>query len=705
MHDDHTHTTTARLTVGRALSELDARLFVGRSRELDAFRAWLRGEEDAPTILNVSGPGGVGKSELFRAFQRIAEEHGRCVILLDGRSLRPTPDDLLHALGGDDLEAVVADLNERQPLLLFDTAEELGELMGYLLLEFFPRLDVRVRTAIAGRYPLGHAWLRAGHWRSLLRPLPLDAFSADEARAYLGRRGLTDAALVDRIREAAGGYPLALSLASDLALHHGVRNFAAAPQWRLAVRTLVEQLVSDLDSETRELLEACAITRQFDQALLEAATGQRRIDDAFGRLCGLSIVRPGPNGLMLHDDVRRALSDDLRWRHRERYAEIRLRVLTAYRDRMRSAPPAERRRLVAERLSLWEDAFIQAFLFASEEPGQVWLEPARPEDYAEVLRLEMTYHNEIIPTLGTVAYPPGYSAEVHEEFFVPLVDFPGRHLTMARDLDGKAIGFGLGLPLYDRSVALLLDHPILAPVLRAHLSPAEIAGLPRTPEGATRHFLVQAAHVGVLPEATLAALFRDLLAVLALGGVHYVMAAQPNHRSLFASLGFEEIPGAVAPNWLAEHPLLYGYVLDLRQIGFERWIEAIVAGRRPPRSLGPAQIASALEEALKGWRDDDVLAASPLCESALVSDTDAAPPGPDDVRRAIRVALEGGQATASAGDRLAYHALELTYLGQPAPAGQIAERLSVSRATLYRLLKRGLELLAAALAARTPHET
>jgi hypothetical protein len=179
----------------------------------------------------------------------------------------------------------------------------------------------------------------------------------------------------------------------------------------------------------------------------------------------------------------------------------------------------------------------------------------------------------------------------------------------------------------------------------------------------------------------------------------------PAYRSLFESLGFEEIPGAEAPNWLAEVGPFAGYVLDLRQIGFERWIEAIVAGRRPPRSLSPETIASALEQALKEWWDDAVLAESPLLESALVSSTDVARPGPNDVRRAIRGALEAGQASASARDRLAYHALELAYLGQPAPAAQIAERLAVSRATLYRQLKRGVELLAATLSARLPRES
>jgi hypothetical protein len=686
-------------TVGQALSDLGARLFVGRAREVRTFRDWLLGERELPEILNVSGPGGVGKSELLRAFCRTVETDGQQVVMLDGRSLRPTPDDLLRALGGGSLDGVVADLNARRPLLVIDTAEELGDLTSFLHQQLLPRLDVRVRTVIAGRYPLGQAWLRAGHWRTLIRPLPLEGFSSAEAREYLAGRGVTDESVVEQIRHAAGGYPLALSLAADLALQYGVRRFAAAPEWRLAVRTLVEQMVSDLDADTRALLDACAVVRQFDQSLLEAVTGRQQTDEAFGRLCGLSVVRPGVHGLMLHEDVRRAIIEDLRWRHPQRYTEHRVRALAAYRDRMQAARPAERGWLVGERLSLWEDAFVQAFLFAPNEPGQVWLEPARPEDHGDVVRMEMIWHTQILPTIGTIAYPPGYSADVHEAVFAPLVSCPGRRLTVARDRDGQGIGFGLTLPLYKRSLPLLLGNPTYAPIIRAHLGAAELAALPGNPDRADRYVLAQAAHIGILPESTHAALFRDLLATLALGKVYYVAAGLPAHRSLWESLGFELIPGAESPAWIAEHDQFFGYVLDLRQIGFEGWIEAVVAGRRPPRAFGTEALEQAVEDALKQWGDEAALASSPLLDASFLYQPGLDHPGPDDLRRAIRGALASAQAGAPEHDRLACRALGMAYLERPTTATRAASDLAVSRATFYRLLNRGLSLLAAALAA------
>src|SRR5690348_2421218 len=103
-------------TVGDALSWHEARLFVGRQRELATFRRWLEADERAPTILNVSGPPGVGKSSLLGAFLRHARSSNRPTFLVDGRTFRPASEAFVHALGGHDLEALIRDLNANFPL-------------------------------------------------------------------------------------------------------------------------------------------------------------------------------------------------------------------------------------------------------------------------------------------------------------------------------------------------------------------------------------------------------------------------------------------------------------------------------------------------------------------------------------------------------------------------------------------------------------
>jgi hypothetical protein len=58
--------------LGQRLSSARQRRFVGRSAELELFRAAL--SRDAPdfAVLHIHGPGGMGKTTLLRAFAQIA---------------------------------------------------------------------------------------------------------------------------------------------------------------------------------------------------------------------------------------------------------------------------------------------------------------------------------------------------------------------------------------------------------------------------------------------------------------------------------------------------------------------------------------------------------------------------------------------------------------------------------------------------------
>src|SRR5919204_2570265 len=79
-------TGTPMPTIAQVLTELDAQLFVGRESELALFRQWLSAESPEPVILNVTGPGGLGKSALLHAFRRVALELGRPVVLADAQA-------------------------------------------------------------------------------------------------------------------------------------------------------------------------------------------------------------------------------------------------------------------------------------------------------------------------------------------------------------------------------------------------------------------------------------------------------------------------------------------------------------------------------------------------------------------------------------------------------------------------------------------
>jgi len=685
-------------TIREAVESLEERLFVGRERDLETFARWLEQPAGpAPEILNVHGPGGVGKSALLAAFRRMATRAGRRVVLLDGRALEVAPEAFLRAVAAGPgsrgavatAASAMARVNRSKPLVLVDTFEELEELSRWLQEEFLPNLDTEVRVVIAGRFALGPGW---SEWQKIIRSMPLRGLRPAEVREYLARRGIEDIVLVQQIQAATGGLPLAVSLAADMVQQLGVRRFEAAPEWRLAVRSLVERLLADVrDPDLREVLEACSVVRQFDEPTLAATLHRRDISMAFDKLCRLSVVRPSEHGLMLHDDLRRMLAGDLRWRKPDRFRELRLAALEHYRARARTAPPAERHWLVAERLYLWGNEVVQSILFREDEPGLVYVEPGRPEDGPDLLRIWSEWLERILPTQQAMDYSE-FTPEQDRDWLARLVEHPALRLRVARDHEGRAIGFDTALPIHTGSVPLLQAHPLFAKLLRAYFGPARLAGLPDRAEDTPYHYLLQAAYTDVHPEATEAALLRDLVGLLTGGGVFLTTTSAPSRKRLIEAIGFRWVEGAREWVWDREHPA-DGYVLDLSQVGVEAWIEAVVSGRPPQRALDPGRVEEELRQILANWDSDDVVGKSRLRELCPATDPDA-----DDVRALVREGLDRARADADEDREIALRAVQLGYLDRGLSHERAAERLRVSRSTFYRLLRRGTQSLARALA-------
>jgi len=134
------------------------------------------------------------------------------------------------------------------------------------------------------------------------------------------------------------------------------------------------------------------------------------------------------------------------------------------------------------------------------------------------------------------------------------------------------------------SLPILLAAPNSASVLRTLWSDVELRALPATPD-ATRAFFFRYLVVGDRePEATRAVLLRDLVPLLSLSGTYCTSVADPEVQALVEVFGFARLHGV---RWI--HPGAprpeQGYVLDLSEVGFERWVEGVVAGAPPP--VGP----------------------------------------------------------------------------------------------------------------------
>lgn len=679
-------------TIGDSLSFLEERLFFGREREIAEFQSWLIAGSGAEPVLNVTGHGGVGKSTLLRAFARQAVRLGRKVIWLDSREFRHTAEGLLAAIGAPSWQDPIEYINKNIPLILFDTYEELFDLGRYLIREFLPRLEIGVKVVFAGRYPLVQEGVADSVWRQLIRPMVLAPFSPEECRDYLRHRGVQEDGLLQQIVHATAGNPLALSLAADLALQMGVREFGALPEWHMVVRSLVEQLLKDVsDPLLRELLEASSIVRQFDESTLEAVSGRTGLGSAFRQLCGLSAIRPVEHGVTLHDDVRRALAEDLRWRRPERYHELRMRAIAYYRERAKTAPPSEREWLMTERIYLWGNSLMQQMAFQEGEPDQVWMEAARPEDH-EALKALWEEGLRRGLSNGISIEPPAHDLET----LAAMLRYHGTQVRVARDRLGRLLGFRTVLPLCLESIDLLRKHPGLWPLVEAYRQLPWVGELPPTPAETRVYYLIHVAQAETMPEATRATLIRDLFGLLTMDAIVLVTTPFPDYKGLLEALGFHRVPEAHNLGFGAHAPA-DGYVRDLGRIGVDAWFEAILNGRRPPQPLSREEWEQELQQALVHWENDAELAGSRLYGAMALPET-----SPGALRAALQQALVQAQRSAAdPGEGEPYRAVELGYLTRGLTHERAAERMRVSRATFYRLLKRGVQGLATLLS-QTP---
>jgi hypothetical protein len=678
-------------TLGQAVRALEEQFFVGRDHELDLFRHWLVAAPNPPEILSVSGPGGVGKSALLGAFQRYAIAQGWSVVFVDGRTIR-TPESLVHALGGARLDDATERLNRARSLLLIDAYDDLLDLTRYLLDEVLPHMETGVRVAIAGRYPLMEVWARDDAWQRLVRPLPLSGLPPDRARAFLTRRGLDDRPrLVDEIFAATRGYPLGLSLAADLANRQRLQTLEAASEWPSVLRALVQRLHETEDPRVQQLLEAAALVRHFDEGTLAAIAGEPAGPTAFASLCRLSVVRPAQHGLMLHDDVRRILAAELRWRDPGRYADLRQRALDYYRGRSTLATAADKEWLLTERLLLWEDAVAQAILVADEDLDEVWLAPGRPEDHDDVAHLWEVFVDRVLPVEMRPDDPGREQA-----FLRTLLQYPDVRLRIARDRPGQALGFSLVMPVCGQSLPFLDSHSGISALVHAYLGATDLAAMPTRARDTRLFYLLHSAHSDTLPKAVSAALLRDLCAVLAGGHTYLASTPFPAYKQFFVRMGWNLVPAARNCWWSSNLPV-DGYVLDLTRIGVEPWVAAIMAGRSPPTVAQPRDLERAVQAALLHWEDDGWLTTSELWESGLFSLTPIEGRRGPELRRIIGSALTSMEAASDVDQRFACHALDVAYMTHGVSHEAAAERLAVSRATLYRLLKRGIHGLAVEL--------
>jgi hypothetical protein len=288
-----------------------------------------------------------------------------------------------------------------------------------------------------------------------------------------------------------------------------------------------------------------------------------------------------------------------------------------------------------------------------------------------------------------------FGLDGNRAFLETALSYRGSRIRIAREEDRRAMGFSIVLPLCQESVPILDLDPVMSSVLHAYYCPAELARLPTSADGATGFYVCRVIDAEGKAPPVRAVLLRDVAGLVATGGTYLCSTFVPSDRRLLETCGFRRIPQA-HNQARGSADSVDGYVLDLSDIGFERWIEAMIGGTPLPKARDLDTIERELRHALTHWNDSEWLSRSPLVNEL---DIDASPQTdvPQQLRERVRSGLSQARSVCAPDKQHAYDAIELAYLGRNGNRKQAARKLAASRATFYRLVRRGVRGLAETL--------
>lgn len=588
-------------TIGDRLKAAKQNGFLGRQTELRLFDALLT-QAGTGEILNVHGPGGIGKSTLLDGFRRCAESRGVTYLYIDAPDFGTAPAhffrrlcgllDVDPASGADTLLDRINGITQRGALVIaIDTFEECGDLNRWLREQFLPRLPAHCRVVIAGRQPLTTLWQGHPAWQALIRPMPLTNFDHPLTAQYLRLHGIREADQIERIWRYTGGHPLALSLTAHLATQpEGTADLPLHDDTSL-VTTLTQRWLRELpDSALRPFVEAAAMVRHFNQDLLQQISGARMDPSEFQRLTACSFVRNSLNGWSLHSLVRKALASELSQRSPSHYLLLRLRALNSL-AQVATGPSLrlDRNAALQEFFYLLGDSLVRAALYNEEvEPAHgLYIEPADASDipalqaYMQAWRIE----RGVLADTPVELFDPGSDqhiaqhvvAEPREPDFLDmraLVEtYPGA-VRLLKHETNAILGMTIVLPINAGSLEDLAKQPVMGHYFSALSSDQQQQFM--TPPAQTGDWFVRLIDTRDPGDnMARATLFRDLAALLIRPARFITSTPLALYQSLLTRFGFKQLELPPHFDFGVDRPAPF-FELDLRGKRLGQHLSALI---------------------------------------------------------------------------------------------------------------------------------
>lgn len=662
----------SQLTIEERLRSLRRGRFVGRTAELDWFATLVAADQPECCVVWVHGPGGIGKTSLCARFADLARAAGRPVTSVDARDVD---------LSREGLRAALGDPAPRQ-VTIIDTFERCAPLETWLRESVLPSWPADGILVLSGRRPPSAGWLADAGWLGLLRPVPLRNLRPEESRDFLRSRGVTGVQQ-ESVLGFTHGHPLALALVAEMLAGGGQVGPVRADQEPELVRILLERFVDQVPGPRhRAALEVCAHVRVTTEEVLAEVLGGDDAAELFGWLRGLSFIEQGPQGLFPHDLARDVLDADLRWRNPPAYRRLHAAARAAAVRRVQATEGVRRDRAIFDFLFMHRNSPVMARYTDWESFGTIQPAAATPDTLPEMLAMLRRYEGRESASIAQ----RWYASQPHG-------------FTAFRDPAGELVGFEATLALHEASAEDLAADPATA----AAMAFARRYGPPRPGDEVLYHrFHVSRDAYQTLSPAT--NLFyvttnRHWLTRPALAWTFLAVSDPDYWQPLLSYLNFRRSPeadfevgrgyGVFTHDWRAEPPQVWFELMEEREL-------TTTEAAAPPPPAAPALVVlsepefrAAVRQALRDYTRPGALAASPLLRSRVTVEPAGPRPGPEDLRRILREAVEALRANPR--DEKLYRALHRTYLEPAATQELAAERLGLPFSTYRRHLTGGIE--------------